>query len=202
MSASTEHEALVALVAWIDQNTSGITLPNDERSLIASGCFDVAIEHQAAIALLHSAKLYGAMFALLRVLSESLVRGLWLQLCATPTELHKFKNGKVEKKFGVLVKDVEHAIGTPGGILSGFKLSAWSSMNEFTHTGFIQVARRHQPGKIEANYPEQEIEKALGVAGALGLIAAGILIQMSDRQDLLPKYFERMDSYAKKASTS
>ncbi|WP_408733226.1 DUF6988 family protein, partial [Burkholderia cepacia] len=57
---------------------SGLTLPADERSQLAIGCLDVTLEHQAAIALLHSSELYGSMMALLRVLSESLVRGLWL----------------------------------------------------------------------------------------------------------------------------
>ncbi|MDO8356214.1 MAG: hypothetical protein Q7U76_07480, partial [Nitrospirota bacterium] len=73
MHSSTEHTALLELIAWIDQHTSGVTLPADERSMLAIGCFDVALEHQAAIALLHSSSLYGSSFALLRVLTESLV---------------------------------------------------------------------------------------------------------------------------------
>jgi hypothetical protein len=199
MLALSEHKALLDLIAWIDQHTSGITLPGDERSLIASGCFDVALEHQAAIALLHAYSLPAPMFALLRVLTESLVRGLWLLKCATEAELERFKKGTVRKEFWELVEDVEKAIGTPNGVLSGFKTSAWAAMNGFTHTGFIQVSRRHTSGRIEANYPENEVQKALGVAGALGLIAAGLLIEMSDRQDLLPKYYERMSSFAQKA---
>jgi hypothetical protein len=60
-------------MAWIDLHTSGLELPADERSLLAVGCYDFAIEHQAAIALLVSSELYGSSFALLRVLVESLV---------------------------------------------------------------------------------------------------------------------------------
>lgn len=197
---TTKDQSLVELIKWIDENTSGITLPADERSLLASGCFDIVIEHQAAIALLYSSDLFGSMFALLRVLSESLVRGLWFKNCASEEELKEFQKGKLDLKFWKIVKDVEAAMGTPNGVLSGFKKAAWSDMNDFTHTGHIQISRRHLPGKIEANYPEEDIEKALGVAGALGLVAAGALIQMSNKQERLPQYFEQMSNYATKAN--
>jgi hypothetical protein len=199
MEHSREHAALVDVISWIDEHTSGVTLPADERSLLAAGCFDVAIEHQAAIAVLSSSELYGSMLALLRVLSESLVRGLWLLHCATDAELQKFKKGRIDKTFGDLVTDFEATIGTPSGVLSGFKATAWKAMNGFTHTGFIQVTRRHSVGRVGANYFEDEIAKALGVAGALGLIAAGQVIGMSDRADLIPQFTERMSSYAKPA---
>ncbi len=181
---------------WIDQHTSGLTLPADERSLLAIGCFDVALEHQAAIALLHSSELYGSALALLRVLTESLVRGLWLSECATDAQLQRFKKGSLNKKFAEFVTEIETKIGTPNGVLSGFKATAWTALNGFTHTGFHQVSRRHSPGKVEGNYLEEELAKALGVAGALGLIAGGQIIHMSGQQELLPTFFERMSAYA------
>ena len=199
MKAVAEHAKLLDLIAWIDQHTSGVTLPADERSLLAIGCFDVAIEHQASIALLHSSQLYGSALALLRVLAESLVRGLWLLQCATDTQLRKFIKGKLDKTFAELVTEIEANMGTPNGVLSGFKATGWSALNGFTHTGFHQVSRRHSPGKVEGSYSEDELANALGVAGALGLIAGGQIIHMSDRQELLPEFFERMSAYAKNA---
>lgn len=200
MQAATEHAKLLELMAWIDEHTSDLSLPADERSLLAIGCFDVAIEHQAAIALLYSSELHGSAFALLRVLAESLVRGLWLLHCASDNQLQKFKKGKVDETFAQLVAIVEAKIGTPNGVLSGFKATAWPALNGFTHTGFHQVSRRHSPGKVEANYPDHELAKALGVAGALGLIAGGQLIDMSGCKELLPAFSERMNAYAKTAS--
>lgn len=199
MHAATEHAALLELIAWIDQHTSGVTLPADERSMLAIGCFDVALEHQAAIALLYSSSLYGSSFALLRVLAESLVRGLWLLHCATDAQLQKFKKGRIGQ-FDTLVEEFEAKIDTPTGILSSFKDSAWSALNGFTHTGFHQVSRRHSQGKVQPSYPERELANALGVAGALGLVAGGQIIGMSNRQDLLPAFFERIESYAKNAT--
>jgi hypothetical protein len=199
MHVDAQHSQLIELIKWIDEHTSGLSLPADDRSLLAVGCFDVALEHQGAIALLFSAELYGSAFALLRVLAESLVRGLWLLHCATDIEMNKFKNGKLDKKFDQLVKEFEAKIGTPDGVLSSFKKTAWSALNGFTHTGFHQVSRRHANARVEGNYPEHELANALGVAGALGLIAGGQVIAMSERADLLPLFNARMESYAKNA---
>lgn len=199
MQAASEHQELVQLIRWIDQHTSKLSFPTDDRTMLALGCFDVAIEHQAAIALLAGASLNGSAFALLRVLAESLVRGLWLNSCATESELAKFKRGKLDKTFATLVAEFEASIGTPAGVLTSFKATAWTALNGFTHTGFHQVSRRHSPGRVEGSYPEHEVAKALGVAGALGLIAAGQLIGISGQQHLVPLFYERMSRYAKPA---
>lgn len=199
MQAQSEHEKLIDLIEWIDRNTSGLSFPTDDRTMLSLGCFDVAIEYQAAIALLSGASLYGAVFALLRVLAESLVRGLWLQSCATDTELEKFKRGKLDKTFLKLIEEFETKIETPSGVLSNFKATAWDALNGFTHTGFHQVSRRHLAGQVTISYPDQEIAQALGVAGALGLIAASQLIAMSGQEQLLSLYYEQMNQYAKPA---
>lgn len=164
--------------------------------MLAIGCFDVAIEHQAAIVLLGNSKLHGSSFALLRILAESVVRGLWLLHCATEVELAKFTRGQLDKSFAKLISEFEDHIGTPFGVLSKFKISAWNALNGFTHTGFHQVSRRHRPGRVESTYPEHEIAKAYGVAGALGLVAAGQVIGLSDRQDRLAEFQARMTQYA------
>jgi hypothetical protein len=133
------------------------------------------------------------------VLTESLVRGLWLHSCATDAELAKFKRGKLDKSFATLIEEYELKIGTPSGVLSNFKTTAWNALNGFTHTGFHQVSRRHAPGRIEGSYPDHEIAKALGVAGALGLIAAGQLLAISGQGHLLDAYNDKMNEYAKPA---
>ena len=196
MQSPVEQERLVQLIKWSDENTAGLTFPTDDRTMLAIGCFDVAIEHQAAIALLAKAPMYGSAFALLRVLTESLVRGLWLHACATDAELDKFKRGKFDKSFQTLINEYELKIDTPSGVLSNFKTTAWDSLNGFTHTGFHQVSRRHAPGRVEGSYPDAEIAKALGVAGALGMIAAGQLIAMSGKVDWLDGYNKKMTEYA------
>lgn len=149
MQVAQEHAALVEVVLWIDEHTAGLEFETDERKLIALACFDLVLEHQAAMAELHSLHLYGSSLALLRVLVEALVRGLWLLKCASESELKKFKRGDLEKSFATLIQEVETAIGEKSGILSRFKKSAWSSLNGFTHTGFNQVTRRRRLPRFE-----------------------------------------------------
>jgi hypothetical protein len=197
MKSQIELNKLIELNGWVDQVTSGLQFPTDDRTMVAIGCFDVAIEHQAAVALLCSNGLHGASFALLRVLAESLVRGLWLNSCATETEIERFMRGKLKKNFVTLINEYEEKIGTPNGVLTGFKETAWNALNGFTHTGYHQVSRRHSPGRVEGSYPEQEIAHSLGVAGALGLIAAGQLISLSGQAQLIPELTKKMKEYAK-----
>lgn len=201
MKAAAEYAKLSELIIWIDQNTSNIELPADERSLMAIGCFDIALEHQASFAILHSYKHYGSALALLRPLAESLVRGLWLLQCATEKDLNIFQEDNDDRAFGFakLIRDIETNIQTPSGVLSAFKTASWSTLCSFTHTGFRQVSRRHSPGKAGENYSEAELAKTLGVAAALGLMAGGLIIYMSGKHELLQSFFERMSAYASTA---
>jgi hypothetical protein len=122
-----------------------------------------------------------------------------LQHCASDVELEKFKVGKLDKTFGGLIAEFEEKIGTPSGVLSHFEETAWNALNGFTHSGVSSDLASHSPGKVEGNYPEHEVAKALGVAGALGLIAGGQVIALAGRQDLVPLFMERMKDYAKNA---
>ncbi len=202
MSSIADHEALLEVIKWIDENLTGIELPTDERSMLSAGCFDVSIEHQAAIALLFSSGLYGSMFALLRVVTESLVRGLWLLHCATDAELSQFKKGQVKKEFGTLIKEIENSIGISTPVLSNLKAIAWTAMNGFTHTGFNQVSRRHGEGSVGSNYPDDELNQAQSLTGALGLIAAVQLASLANLPDLIQDTMQRMQIYAKRESNS
>ncbi len=196
MNVENSLSMLKAAVLWIDNTSSKIPLPSDRRSQIASGCFDVALEHQAAIALLCQAELYGSMLALFRVIAESVVRGLWILHCASDEELNRYENGKIKKTFGELIEEVETQIGATTNALSQMKADAWNAMNGFTHTGYIQVTRRHGEGQLGANYPAVDIVRCLNAVGTLGLIASGQLVAMAARNDLVDHHFKKMQEYA------
>jgi len=199
MTIQAEHQALVDVVRWIDEHHGSLVLPGDTRSRLAIGCFDVAIEHQAGIAVLSSSELYGPLLALIRVLAEATVRGLWLCQCATETDLSKFQKHRLDKEFGELIEDIEGAIGHANSPLSKFKKNSWKALNGFTHTGYYQVIRRSGDGFTGPNYPENEIFQALALAGALGLIAASQLAGIAGNQSLVRETIERMQTYANRA---
>lgn len=198
MSPQESYLFLIDQISWIDTHFTDIELPADERSLLAIGCLDITIEHQAAVALLHNGRLYGSMFALLRAPYESLVRGLWLLRCADDQDLLKFKNGRLDLKQKELVERIEKMLQLKGSALSIILDKAWKAMNGFTHTGFVQVSRRHTEGEVRANYPETEIVQALNLTRVFGLVAAGVLAELSGRQDLVQAAVYRMSSCGSK----
>jgi hypothetical protein len=199
MKASHEHQQLLSVVEWADRNTIEIGLPTGERDLIVIGCFDAAIEYAAAVAALHGLQLYGAALALFRSVVEAVVRGLWLQHCATESGLRKFKADKLKKEFRELVDEVEAKLEMQGSALSNFKGKTWRAMNGFTHTGFQQIVRRHAPGRVEEQYEEAELAQALNSTGAMALLAASQLIALSGNSARLEAVAQRMQQYSASA---
>lgn len=75
------------LILWLDTQIDGLEIASEERIRLAAGCLDMALEHQKAIMLLVANKLYGSAFSLARLIFEAYVRGVWLQMCASETEI-------------------------------------------------------------------------------------------------------------------
>lgn len=196
MDIAAQLDSLRDLVRWIDENTKGIAIAGDRRQQIASACFDVAIEHQAAIALLCDSHLFGSMHAMMRILVESVVRGLWILHCATEAEIDRFEKRGIDKHFGELTAEIEAAIGAHQPTLSQMKANAWVTLNDFTHTGYTQITRRHGDGVLGSNYPEDDVIKCINAAGALGLIASAQLSAMAKQDALTEAHLRKMRQFA------
>lgn len=93
-----------ALIQWMDQRIDGLEIRSDERTRISAACFDVALEHQKSIVLLIANHLVGSAFSLVRVLFETYIRGLWLERCASETEIEKYKKIDLPKALLLLFK--------------------------------------------------------------------------------------------------
>jgi len=163
---------LRAVVGWISERTGAMPLPQDRRARMATGCLDMAIEHQAGIAVLAERALWGPIYALLNEMFDAFVRGVWLARCASETELESFELAGLRRKpFRDMVDEVERALGHSRGILSKLRTSSWAMFPDFTHAGF-------------ASYPAAEREQALRLATALGLLAATELAWLSGHRDV------------------
>ncbi len=197
MTVEQEYQRQVELAEWIDDNFK-IELPADEKSLIAIGCFDITIEHHAAICVLIKAGIYASLFALLRSIFESCARGLFVNYSATDKEINLFKKDSLKIEFKELVSRIEQSIDANRSVLSQLHKSSWKIFNSFTHTGFQHITRRHKHGITgSVNYPEQEIIQALKSSGSLALISAGELAVLSGKQDLVNATLDKMLDYAK-----
>jgi hypothetical protein len=186
--------AAESLVGWIGQQIEGLEVPSCTRNRIAFGCLHQVAEHHEAIALLVRHRLYGSAFSLVRPLFETYIRGVWLRHCASEGELSQFQEGKIKKTFAELIQDIESHEGYAAGVLSDVKRNSWDAMNDFTHGGSRQVARRNAADSIASNYTAGEVQEALNFSGAIGLLAAMEVILAAGRNDLVPALFEQMNA--------
>lgn len=185
MLVDSELKKQTDIAQWVnDHFTRPFSV--DKKSHLALGCFDLAIEHHAAICALCVSGLYGSMYALLRVEFEAYGRGLWLCHVASETDVSKYeKTDKLATEFGDLLVLVENKIGLPSGPLSALKSKQWKIFCSFTHTGFQALIRRitaTHTGLV--NYPDKEIVSALRFAGAIALLAAVELAGIAGDQTL------------------
>ncbi|OGI53175.1 MAG: hypothetical protein A3E57_03800 [Candidatus Muproteobacteria bacterium RIFCSPHIGHO2_12_FULL_60_33] len=186
------------LIQWLDKNIDGIEIKSNDRSRIAAGCLDMALEHQKAIVLLTSHRLYGSAAALVRLVFESYVRGVWFFYSASGKELQEFKNDKLGKTFDELIKDIEKHEAFSEGILSDVKKLSWKVMNSFTHGGFYQVVRRNKETEISPNYSDEEIIDALESANSFAILTAIAIADMANNVTLANSIYERGMEFFKK----
>src|SRR5689334_5497560 len=92
-TVAAARRELEGVIGWIDQRVTSLNFADHPRNYIAAACFDMALEHQAAVAVLAQSELYGSMHALLRVEAEAVLRGMWFARCATDDEIESFKAG-------------------------------------------------------------------------------------------------------------
>src|SRR3990172_9140161 len=142
MSIPTELKRQVELVKWINDNLScPYDLPSRNQQL-AHPCFDLAVEHHAAICLLGESELFGSMYSLLRVEFEALVKGLWLRHVASSENIIKYENEDLNIGFGTILKLIENQLGIPTSVLLQLKSKQWEIFSSFTHTGYQALVRR------------------------------------------------------------
>jgi hypothetical protein len=183
-------------IQYLDQCIYGIELNADDRSRLAVGCFEVALEHQKAIVLLVSQSFYGSAFALVRLIFEAHIRGPWLLHCASERDLWRFTKGKLDKSFDSLIKEIEKLERYNFGVLSRVKTKSWSAMNSYTHSGYLQVLRRNSAETIEPNYGEDEIVEVLNFANAVGLLSAVEITLLSGSAELANSIVDKVKTFS------
>ncbi len=201
MSAKSEYSRQFEIAKWIDDRFK-VEFPSDRRTNVVLCCFDLTIEHHAAILVLENSGLYGSMSALFRVIFESFIRGMYLQHCATEKELDLFQQDKFDKKhigkdFGGLIEAIEEAIDLVDGPFSRLKRDSYKTMNSFTHTGFQHLTRRQLNAETGAiNYPENERCQLMICAGALVLNAAAQLAALTQKPGLADEVMMKIKAIA------
>lgn len=196
MNIESEFNRQSEVARWINNNLA-IPYSINPKNQLALGCFDLAIEHHAAICTLFSAGLYGSMYALLRSEFEAYVRGLWLNHSADEKQIADFMNEKLSLSFGEILEAVEKKIVYTEALLSNLKLKHWKKLCSFTHTGLQALSRRvNQTHTGAVNYDNQELISVLNLAGTFALLSATELAGMSGNHTLIEATLAKAEEYS------
>ena len=172
--------------------------PVDTKSLVLAAYIDVALEHHEAIWRLIDAKLYGSAFALVRPLFDAMLRGYWINKCATDEQIEaafhddEFRFPTTDKLFADIKREYL-APSQPGSsdvapeqadkFIQMLK-DVWDAGCSYTHSGSLQLSRRFKDGHVKPNYSEGDIAIALRLAiTALFLLLNMFFVSMAQQKE-------------------
>ena len=139
------------------------------------GCYLLAIEHHHSILCLVKKKLFGSAFAMLRVLREAVIRGIYLHYCASEKEIENFEKGEKPNMMNIMSSSVEQHLGKPSFFDQDMKF-----LNDLTHTGFQLVARRVVCNKDGSpSYSNEEVNQLLDFSHEMAMIVFSKLEELS-----------------------
>lgn len=144
------------------------------RASAASFC--IAIDHCAAIVFLMEEGFYSTSFALIRLLFEAYLRGLWLKHCASDEKVSSYFQGEGPK---TMIKEIESIEAFSDGTLSHIKKENWNAMCDFTHTGGLHLQWWQSQDAIVPIFSPEALEVCLNTAELYGALASLELIQLS-----------------------
>jgi hypothetical protein len=155
----TRVQGSTEVMLWVAQRLDGYKLrglPTSKRQAIVAGAWHVAVEHDQAIVLLVQERLYGSALALVRVLFEAYLRGLWLLYAATDAKVEDAGRDRFPDAT-TMVTDLE----AKGLSLTKVKSESWRRLCSYTHTGYQQIGARLTTSGLGSDYPDDEVIQAL-----------------------------------------
>ena len=176
---------------WLRLAVHEKILPANNRVRAAGSCLGIAQDHHHAIIVLLGARLYASSFALLRVAFEAYVRGEWLALCATATQVGEFLNGREPPRIDELLEALTRMDAFNEGRLSLIKKRNWKALCGYTHTGGIHVQRWNTSDGIEANYSSDELLEGLRFADIVATLSVLGVLSLADDAGTSEKLLER-----------
>jgi hypothetical protein len=184
-------------VEWLRQSVHEQSLPANDRVRAAGSCYAIAQDHHHAIVFLIENRLYASSFALMRLAFEAYVRGIWISLCATDTQINKFltKPNWEPPKINELLSDVEKTHGFEDKILSYLKNHSWKALCSYTHTGGLHIQRWNTSGGIEPNYLPAEVESILRLSELVGAMSVIGIAELGNKDELAFQVLNKIQEF-------
>ena len=168
-------------------------LPNSKRLQLASACWHVTIEHSMAIVELVHATLHGSALALIRVMYESYVRGMWLMYAATDEDIDRAGRDQFPSNSDIVtaLEKSPHFSSQP---FSDLKNQSWKRLCSYTHTGYQQIGARLTSQGLGYDYQDSEILEALLWADTIALTTAAAVAIEAQNDPLAREVWRQIKS--------
>jgi len=162
---------------------------NQENIKVAATLFVVAIDHAQGVKFLLQSKAYPSAFALLRIIFETYIRGMWIERCANKFQLNNFvDNDKIVTKknkkliFGDMALEVEkeHQFSE---YFSEIKNYTWAGLNSLTHSGRIQLHNNFDGNSIKHCYNDKHVNEAINFTTMLVCMSFSALVDLATNTD-------------------
>ncbi|TSA41239.1 MAG: hypothetical protein D4R57_00835 [Verrucomicrobiales bacterium] len=146
--------------------------PQSEKINAIMAYFDIILEHHDAIGVLIERNLIGSSFALVRPLEETFYRALWVNVCATPSQISQLLRDDTFKFPTDMMEKIDTACATQD-FFQELKRGGWSSMCSYAHSGQLQIIHRlGNDGGVGPNYSEDAVIEVLRRTTTVLLFAA------------------------------
>ena len=134
------------------------------------------------------AGLYSSAMALVRLVFEAMIRSHWVAKCATDTQVEEVAENDDFRfpKMDDMTKAVDAAFSDPNDEPLTFflqaKADAWKATNSYTHSGLLQLTRQFSGDRVEAGYPEEDLQSGMNAATASVLMQAYLLARITGQE--------------------
>jgi hypothetical protein len=164
----------------------------NRRTAVYAAHASISYEHFASMLLLLRNHRPASAAALARPHFETLVRGMWLNIICSDSDIEKLFAWKSLElpKMGPMLDEVDKGYGADGAIKSFH--AHWKTLCGLTHGGAEQLSRRFLPdGKICSTFSEEDLVKILKLtadASTFGVIPLLVTLGEQEKADSLAAF--------------
>jgi hypothetical protein len=152
-----------------------------ERERFLLGYWALICDYHRGVLQLLTSELFGSAFALLRTVTEVLIRA-HVVLIASSEELASIVADEYRVNFKTIGKELDAKFEL-SGLMEDF-LKSRLSLHSYTHSGVLQVGRRFDGHEIKPNYSDDEVIEVIRVTtSALCMVSHLITQHFGLRQD-------------------
>jgi hypothetical protein len=133
--------------------------PTGDRNTLLMAYWSLVFELQKGVLCLMQYKFYGAAFALVRPIIETVVRA-HVAVMGSADDLRKLHSDEYRTNLATVGQEIDAAFGTEG-FFENFLNGARTALHSYTHAGLMQLGRRFSGTDLVANYREAEIVEVI-----------------------------------------